>query len=198
MAVEIKGAAHANRAFRSEFLYQVFALIIAVILVQAVYATLVRPRANAILAEQALRMQQESDYTPERTVWVLIRDYEQEACIILMLWAFAIMAQKASSLLRERSLLEHEFLAVREGVRILPEDTREYARTIQELPDETRNKLLPRVLLAALERFGSTRSVQDVSAVANKMCEAEGERLESELAMIRYIAWAIPSIPERS
>jgi biopolymer transport protein ExbB/TolQ len=26
------------------------------------------------------------------------------------------------------------------------------------------------------------------------MCEAEGERLESELSMIRYIAWAIPSI----
>lgn len=194
MATKIERAPMNNRAFRSEFLYQVFALIIAVILVQAVYATLVRPRANAILAEQALKMQQESDYTPERTVWVLIRDYEQEACIVLMLWAFAIMAQKASSLLKERSLLEQEFLTVREGVRILPEDTREYARTLQELPERMRNMLLPRVLLSSLERFGSTRSVQDVSVVANNLCEAEGERLESELAMIRYIAWAIPSI----
>ncbi len=26
------------------------------------------------------------------------------------------------------------------------------------------------------------------------MCESESERLESELSMIRYIAWAIPSI----
>jgi biopolymer transport protein ExbB/TolQ len=26
------------------------------------------------------------------------------------------------------------------------------------------------------------------------MCEAENDRLESELSMIRYIAWAIPSI----
>jgi biopolymer transport protein ExbB/TolQ len=183
-----------NRAFRSEFLYQVFALIIAVVAVQTVYATVVRPNANAILAEQALRMQQESDYTPERTVWVLIRDYEQEACFVLMLWAFAIMGQKASALLKERGLLEQQLLTVREGVRVLPEDTREYARTLQELPDTLRNRLLPRVLLSALERFGSTRSVQDVSEVANKLCEAECDRLESELAMIRYIAWAIPSI----
>ena len=54
--------------------------------------------------------------------------------------------------------------------------------------------LLPRVLLSSLERFGSTRNVQDVSSVANSLCEAEAERLESELAMIRYIAWAIPSV----
>jgi biopolymer transport protein ExbB/TolQ len=54
--------------------------------------------------------------------------------------------------------------------------------------------LLPRVLLSSLERFGSTRNVQDVSSVANSLCDSEGERLESELSMIRYIAWAIPSV----
>lgn len=54
--------------------------------------------------------------------------------------------------------------------------------------------LLPRVLLSSLERFGSTCNVQDVSSVANTLCESEGERLESELSMIRYVAWAIPSV----
>ena len=54
--------------------------------------------------------------------------------------------------------------------------------------------LLPRVLLSSLERFGSTKNVQDVSSVANTLCESEGEKLESELSMIRYIAWAIPSV----
>jgi biopolymer transport protein ExbB/TolQ len=183
-----------KRSFPSEFLYQVFALIIAVIVVHAVYVTVVRPKAAAILEEQALRMQQEENYTPQRSVWVLIRDYEQESCFILALWAFAIMGYKATTALKERGLLQREFLHVREGVRILPDDTREYARAIQDLPDRTRNMLLPRVLLSSLERFGSTRSVQDVSAVANKLCEGEGERLEAELSMIRYIAWAIPSV----
>jgi biopolymer transport protein ExbB/TolQ len=180
--------------FFNEFLYQVFGLIISVIIVHAVYVTEIRPRATEILEEQAIRIEQDVGYTPERSIFVLVRDFEQEACFILMFWAFAIMGYKAYVAVRERSLLQQDLLHVREGVRILPEDTREYARALQSLPERTRQMLLPRVLLAALERFGSTRSVQDVSSVANSMCESESERLESELAMIRYIAWAIPSV----
>jgi len=36
-----------------------------------------------------------------------------------------------------------------------------------------------------------------VAAVSNsvkEVCETEGDRLDSELAMVRYITWAIPSI----
>ena len=183
-----------NRNFGTEFLYQVFALIISVILVHAIYVTVVRPNATAIIAEQTLRIQEEENYTPERSIFVLIRDFEQEACFVLMLWAFSIMGYKATHALSERKLLQRELIPVREGVRILPEDTREYARTMQALPDRMRRMLLPRVLLSSLERFGSTRNVQDVSSVANTLCESEGERLESELSMIRYIAWAIPSV----
>jgi len=183
-----------KRTFPTEFLYQVFALIIAVIFVHSIYVTIVRPRATDVLAEQNLRMQQEASYTPERSVWVLVRDFEQESCFILMLWAFAIMGYKATTALSERSLLQRELIPIRDGVRILPEDSREYARTIQALPDRMRSMLLPRVLLSSLERFGSTRNVQDVSSVANTLCESESERLESELSMIRYIAWAIPSV----
>ena len=54
--------------------------------------------------------------------------------------------------------------------------------------------LLPRVLLAALERFASTRSIQDASTEVQTLCEEEADRLESELSIIRYIAWAIPAI----
>lgn len=104
------------------------------------------------------------------------------------------MGYKAFVAISERSLLQRNLLHIREGVRVLPEDTREYARVLQALPDRVRDALLPRVLLSSLERFGSTKSVQDVSSVANSLCESENDRLESELSMIRYIAWAIPSI----
>ena len=49
-------------------------------------------------------------------------------------------------------------------------------------------------LLAALHRFGATGSIQDASDTAHSTAETESERLDSELAMVRYIAWAIPSI----
>jgi hypothetical protein len=136
-----------RRTFLNEFLFQVFALIVATILVHAVYVTSVRPNATSILAEQTLRIQQEEYYTPDRSIWVLIRDFEQEACFILALWAFAIMGYKAVTTVKERSLLQRELLPVREGVRILPEDTREYARALQSLPERLKNMLLPRVLL---------------------------------------------------
>ena len=71
---------------------------------------------------------------------------------------------------------------------------REFARQIQALPEESQRMLLPRALLNALRRFNTTRNIQDVSSSTRDIYESEAERLESELSMIRYISWAIPSI----
>lgn len=183
-----------KKAYSSEFAYQVGSLLLAIILVHLFYLVAVRPNADRVLAEQTALMQIDKDYIQERSVWVIIRDFEQEACIILMLWAFAIMGYKARGTIRERTLVQEDLVPVSEGTRILPEDAREYARQIQVLPPARRSALLPRALLVALHRFTATRSIQDVSTTAHKLCQAESERLESELSMVRYIAWAIPSI----
>ncbi len=178
----------------TEFIFQVFALLVAVVLVHTAYVALVRPQAASTLEAQALRIEQDAGYVPEQTIAVVIKDYEQEACFILLLWALAIMGYKAMELVRERGVLESELIPLGDGIKILPEDTREYARQLQAFPEEVRQCLLPRVLLAGLQRFESTRNVQDVSALAENLCNGEGDRLESELSMIRYIAWAIPSL----
>ncbi len=177
-----------------EFVYQLFALIIAIIIVHAFYVSVVRPNAAAVIVEQNLLAEQDPDYVRERSIWVLIKDFEQEACIILMFWALAIMGYKAAKIFAERKLLDVDLIPVPEGMRILPEDTREFARQVQALPDDRQQMLLPRALLNALRRFASTRNIQDVSSSTHTICESEAERLESELAMIRYISWAIPSI----
>ena len=44
------------------------------------------------------------------------------------------------------------------------------------------------------DTIAATGNVQDVSTAARDVCDSEAERLESELATIRYIAWAIPSV----
>ncbi|MEN8130561.1 MAG: MotA/TolQ/ExbB proton channel family protein [Pseudomonadota bacterium] len=177
-----------------EFIYQVFALIIAFIIVHAIYITLIRPSANTILAEQSALMNADQNYVPERSVYVLIRDYEQETCFILLIWALAIMVYKAVGVVREQGLLDRELIPITEGMSILPQDSREYSRPIQALPLAAQDLLLPRTLLTALHRFGATRNIQDVSTAVRTVCETENERLDSELSMVRYIAWAIPSI----
>jgi len=177
-----------------EFVFQLFALIIAIIVVHAFYVSVVRPNAAAVMEEQNMLAAADPEYVRDRSVWVLVKDLEQESCFILMFWALAIMGYKAVRLNNERKLLDTDLIQVPEGMRILPEDTREFARYVQALPDDRQQMLLPRALLNALRRFASTRNIQDVSSSTHTMCESEADRLESELAMIRYISWAIPSI----
>lgn len=178
----------------TEFVYQVFSLVLIVIIVHAAYVGFIRPAADVILAEQALRVETDATYIVERSLFVLVRDYEQEACFILMLWALAIMAFKALATIRDRALLDQDLILLAEGVRILPQDTRDVSRRIEALPLNQRRALLPRALLAGLQRFTATSNIQDVADATRAYCTAESERLESELSMIRYIAWAIPSV----
>jgi len=177
-----------------DFVFQLASLVVALIIVHAIYVTVVRPRADTFLAEQTALMAADPEYVQERSAWVIIRDFEQEACFVLMLWAIAIMASKGLTTARESQLLQTEMVPLADGMRILPEDSREYARQVEALPSNQRRMLLPRALLAALHRFGATGSIQDASDTAHSTAEIESERLDSELAMVRYIAWAIPSI----
>jgi len=183
-----------NTRAPNELLYSLFAFIIIAIAVHTVYVTVVRPRAATVLAEQRAAMQKDPNYVAQRSVYVVLKDWEQESCVILALWAFAIIGYKAWAARGERELLARDLVNVPEGMRILPEDVREYARPIEALPLPDSTRLLPRALLVALYRFGATRNVQDVSEAARGVCEGEADRLDSELSMLRYVAWAIPAI----
>jgi biopolymer transport protein ExbB/TolQ len=177
-----------------DLVYQLATLVVSFLVVHAPYTLVVRPRAQAVLEAQAREMRQNPQYVQERSWWVILKDYEQESEFVLCLWALSIMGAKWMRSVRERRLLEGDLVPAAPGARILPEDAREYARQVQALPDEERRLLLPRATLAALNRFRATRSIQDASSTAREVCAAESDRLDSELAMIRYIAWAIPSI----
>src|SRR6186713_2900172 len=79
----------------SEFLFSVLALLVATIVVQAIYALHVRPTAQAIMERDRIQLQTDPAYVSERSFYIIIKDYEQEAEIILMLWALAILGFRA-------------------------------------------------------------------------------------------------------
>jgi len=178
----------------NEFLFEIFALVVIAIIVQTAYATVVRPRAEALRAYDFKQMQANKDYVPKRSPYVIIKDYEQEVCFILSFWAFAIMGYKAYMLYRGRGLRGMDLLRLPDGMKILPEDSRDYARQVEALPPELRGELLPRALMSGLHRFGATRNIQDVASAIHDVCELEYGRLDTELSMVRYVAWAIPAI----
>lgn len=178
----------------SEFIFQIFALLIAVIVVHALYVGAVRPMADAQLQQEMELQAAGEDFVPERSFAVVIRDFEQEACFILLIWALAIMGYKGRRTMQEKEILERALLDIPDGTSLLPEDAREYSRSLEALPSTEQDLLLPRTLLSALQRFATTGSIQAVSDTIKEQCEVESDRLDSEMSMVRYIAWAIPSI----
>jgi len=183
---------------KSEFFYQIVALVLSFVLVHTIYVGLVRPNAEVVLERerQSIAAQEATGEiaTIERSAWVVLKDYEQESCFILMLWVMAIMGLKAQGVIAQRRLLSQPLVNVEEGQRVLSEDARKLARPLEALPEPERGFLLPKALRGALNRYGSTASVADASTVVRDLCDTEADRMDSELAMVRYITWAIPSI----
>jgi biopolymer transport protein ExbB/TolQ len=183
-----------SRSFPTEFVYQIASLLIGFIIVHATYVAVIRPNAEIAMAEQNQLLQENPDYIPHRSYFVVVRDYEQEACFVLMIWALAILAFKGIVINRQQAQLDEDFIGVSPGEIINTDGVAPIASRIRKLPLHKQNYLLPRVLLGALSRFSATANVQDASTVVHNLCESEAERLDSQLSIIRYIAWAIPSI----
>lgn len=178
----------------NELFFQIVALLVSIILVHAIYVTVVRPNADAVINRANEITAAGGEYVVPRSFFVVVKDFEQESCFMLMLWALAIMGYKGRATMRESKMLDMPLISVSEGTRILPGDAGQLLRPLQSLPEKQRGFLLPRALITALSRFQVTASVQSATDAANHVCESESNRLDSELSMVRYITWAIPSI----
>ena len=190
----IQAPAFRIKRYPSEFVFSVVSLMLSVIVIQTYYALVVRPRAEVIAQQDRELARSDPNYEASRSWYVIIKDYEQESCFMLLFWSLALLGYKAAALRRDRLLLDADVLHVPEGMRVLPQDAREYARQIEQLSPEERRLLLPRVMIAALNRFGATHNVQDAASAAREVAESEATRLDSENAMLRYTTWAIPAI----
>ena len=93
-----------------EFLYQVFTLLIAFIIVHGVYVTLIRPQADEFFVVEQARLAEDSHYVQQRNFYVVIKDYEQEVCFVLMIWALAILGYKGYNTRQQRRQLNKDLL----------------------------------------------------------------------------------------
>jgi biopolymer transport protein ExbB/TolQ len=169
-------------------------LLVVAVLVQVAYTFYVRPQAAGWEGQERAAIAANPEHKPSTSIWVIIKDPEQETAIILALWAFGLATLKHWSLGRHRRQLDAGLLRVPSGFRILPGDVREYSHKIDELPAKERDLIPARTVRRALKRFGETSNVQDAATTVHDYCESEAARLDSELAMIRFSVWAIPAI----
>jgi len=169
-------------------------LVVITVIVQILYAAYVRPTAQTWRAEQRAIAAANPGYVPARSIWVIIQDPEQQATIIVCIWAMLLSVLRFRELKYQREMLSAGYLKREQGAVILPSDAREYLRTLEQLPPRERDSVLPRVLAAALKRFGATSNVQDASQTVHNVCESEHNRLDAELAILRFSVWVAPAL----
>lgn len=163
------------------------ALIVSVILVHLVYIGYIRPEADMLI--QAARL---AGQTAPRDLVVILKDYEQEICFILMLWGSYLIIAKSRVILKNNYLFEVDLIEASPDEELIPESVIE--KFDKELSHAHRSAPLVQTLRAALWRFAGTKNVQNLSDAIESSVEALSIRQEAENSMIRYLIWAIPSI----
>ncbi len=185
--------------FSTEFLLPVLAFVFALVSVETLYTTWVRPNAREFMVKRQILMSQNSgsEFIRERPVYIIIKDHEPEFEIVFCLWGMIVLAYKFMQVSKERALFKQDFIRVQPGERIIPEDALDRYKELRAAVDREprwRERLLPECLLAALHRFHASSSIQDAANAIRERAELAGDRLDSQLSLVRYIAWAIPAI----
>jgi biopolymer transport protein ExbB/TolQ len=177
--------------------YSISALLLAVIIIHSIWTLIIRPRAEAVLSQRIVVTNSKDVKTQVlqlRSVYVILKDHEQEICVILCLWSLLLLARQAQDTRLGRQLLDREYVKIGEGQVVLPEDARVYSRPLESLPKDEQMRFLPRLLMVAYNRFGATRSVQDAAEAVRDECDFEVASMDTKLSMVRFTAWAIPAV----
>ena len=180
-------------------------LIASFIFVGVLYIGLIRPRANKAIIAQSFGV--EGTQVPSG-LFVILKDLEQQICLSLLLWGIMLLCYKFALLRTEGKVLAR-FAPESEGIEAAPEvDLLQGQQSINRLRagelseeieqkiqyDDLRNKILPYIMARGLERFHMTGSVPEATETIMGRLEVAAEQQESELSMLRYLVWAIPSI----
>lgn len=167
------------------------ALIISVIFVHMIYIGYVRPEASELI-----EVAQSEGLSSPREVVVILKDYEQEICFILMLWGCFLIATNYREILKSKYLFTVDLIEDKDKDK--DNDTFDVDSIIERLdkqiPKDCLSSPLVRILRSSLWRYSATRNVQNLSDAIESNLEALAIRQDSENTMIRYLIWAIPSI----
>jgi len=171
----------------SEIVKSLVVLLLTIIIVHLLYIGYIRPDASLVLEQARLAGQ-----SAPRDIVVLLKDYEQEICFILMLWGGYLILSKCRAILRNKYLFSVDFIEAQDMGSFVPETVLNKIDT--ELSDLHKSAPLIHTLRTALWRYAGTGNVQNLSDAIESSIDALAMRQEAENSMIRYLIWAIPSI----
>ncbi len=178
-------AASANNSI----LFDVVGLLLSILIVHTLYVLHIDP-----LAGDAMRVANAGGTVPERTLAVILKDIEQEICIVLGLWSVWLLALRYRLFENEGYLLEVNFLGLDRITSFSEPMLEGLQRTIAEAEAKVPGSLLLRSAGLALDRIRLNGAFHEANEVAAEACDLHLELLHARLAINRYVLWAIPSV----
>ena len=170
----------------AQIIRNLLALVVSILAVHALYIGVIRPEADAIMAAA-----QAAGQSAPRDVFVILKDYEQEICLILMVWGIYLIIGKCVTIMRDRYLFAVDFL---EDMTRTDESVSDVLKSLDDLQTRLRESPLLQVVRSGLRRYLITGDVQNTSDAIETGVESLAVKQEAENSMIRYLIWAIPSI----
>jgi biopolymer transport protein ExbB/TolQ len=171
------------------FVTQLGGLVGSIILVHLFYLVYVRPIAAGLIAAA-----EEAGTSVPRAMAIVLKDYEQEICLMLMLWAMLLIGQRIYRIIQQRYILDADILGLpRDEVPSIAE-IKEKLKTLAALETDILDTVVVKTLMSVMRRYSSTGDLQSAADACIAAADSEAARMESGLSMIRYIIWAIPSI----
>ena len=171
--------------FPKDFFFQIGSLFVSIIVVHTIFLLFIDPAA-ALQIEIA----NNENRAPDRTIAIILKDFEQETCIMLAIWALSIMWIKWSRVKEQTNLLSIDVLGTKSNESITFADVKNLEGNLLS----NSHGLVKDSLLAGLQTFSVSKNIHEAASSSHLACDQEADRMESELSMIRYIIWAIPSI----
>lgn len=145
-----------------------------------------------LVAGPAARADWAAKWTQAR-VTQLVLGPEQLACYVCFVWAGLILVTRYRETRRQRVAFRLDLLPTEEGARILPEDARPLARKVEQVTAK-RPFILANMIRLGLGKYAVSKSATDVAEVVRNQADVELSRMVSGMAVVHYLAWAIPAI----
>lgn len=171
-----------SAAMNPNLITSLLVLLASFTLVHLFYEGVIRPASSAVLAT--------SGSSSLFSIWVILKDMEQQICFSLLFFCLFLMGYKLWRLLDEETLYTRDFL--KDYDKSLPLDV-DLALSDLEASKYKENPAMA-TWINCIRRFKNTRNVQHAADAIASSVDSVAAQLESGNNMIRYIIWAIPSI----
>jgi biopolymer transport protein ExbB/TolQ len=141
-----------------------------------------------------------SDDSPSMSSWTaqrwaqLLLGPEQFVCYCCFVWALFIFVCRYVENHRQRRAFRMGLLPTDEGARILQEDARSLLRKVDQVSDQHGPFILANMVRSALAKFALSRSGDEVRETVKTQAELDQGRLAASMAMMNYLAWAVPAV----